>query len=746
MDENVLRGLQGLGIGPGPPDQSRGGGEPLAAQGQALLDLLTQARQLQAGTPGPPGPGGGFWPGGAPPPPPGFGPPPPLNLAGPPRGPPPPGFYPPPQHPGLPPGWTPPPQHQQAYNPLAALGFGLPPPPPQQQEQQQLFGLFGGHPPPAPQQQAGGLDAGALLAMLQHQHQQQHAPPSQPQQPQAPRPDDLQALLALLGQEPPPPPPPPPPPRVEHPPLAEGEREARVSFVDVPPGLTAPDLARLLAARGVRLLELGRGPTEEGGGPGLVEGLLRGPWIPSYVEAPPPLGGPPHRVKLVPVPPPEPERPPPPPPRAAEGEGAEGVGDVAGSPGAFPPLGSPAAAGAGAAAPVGSPERAPAGAPPPPAADGAAPRPPSAPRPPPPGAALRQNRWVDVMDHRHDGRRPRADMAALDAQLRALAARLAPTPAERAAWDSAFAAVKAALVGRWPEARVVLFGSAANGMAVAGGNDIDVCLQLDAAGDDREAKAAAVEAAAEALEAAGMAEILALPRARVPVVKFTVPATGTKVDVTVNNRLAVANTKLLADYAALDGRLAGLVMLVKHWAKRRAVNDPYSGTLSSYCYVLMCIACLQGRDPPALPVLQGLPPTHRAEIRGWDCDFCDDIDALQGFGAANSEGLADLLWAFFEYWAWRHDYRGGVVSVRCGGVIPKEAKGWTKRVGSERHLLCVEDPFETTHDLGRTVDRQTRDVMRKEFMRAATLLRDSADPMAAFEQYRPRPPRGGGRP
>ena len=67
----------------------------------------------------------------------------------------------------------------------------------------------------------------------------------------------------------------------------------------------------------------------------------------------------------------------------------------------------------------------------------------------------------------------------------------------------------------------------------------------------------------ELVEAAGMSDILALPKARVPVVKFTLPGgegrVGAKVDVTVNNMLACINTKLLADYCAVDPRLAQLV-------------------------------------------------------------------------------------------------------------------------------------------------------------------------------------------
>jgi hypothetical protein len=93
----------------------------------------------------------------------------------------------------------------------------------------------------------------------------------------------------------------------------------------------------------------------------------------------------------------------------------------------------------------------------------------------------------------------------------------------------------------------------------------------------------------------------------------------------VNNVLACINTKLLADYCAIDPRLAPLVALVKHWAKRRSVNDPYRGTLSSYCYVLMCIHLLQMRPTPVLPVLQQLPPTFRRTVGPWTCEFCDDV-------------------------------------------------------------------------------------------------------------------------
>jgi hypothetical protein len=49
----------------------------------------------------------------------------------------------------------------------------------------------------------------------------------------------------------------------------------------------------------------------------------------------------------------------------------------------------------------------------------------------------------------------------------------------------------------------------------------------------------------------------------------------------------------------------------------------------------------------------------------------------------------------------------------------------------------VQDPFETTHDLGRNVDRQTSGVLHKEFERAASVLRDSTESLEKlFEVFK----------
>ena len=221
------------------------------------------------------------------------------------------------------------------------------------------------------------------------------------------------------------------------------------------------------------------------------------------------------------------------------------------------------------------------------------------------------------------------------------------------------------------------FGSAASGFGLRG-SDIDFCLTvaLDMKLGEKLAKAEIVEILAEKLDELGYLEVTPLPKARVPIVKLRDHITKTQCDICVNNHLALANTRLLKTYSMIDKRLTALVYCIKHWAKCRQVNQTYAGTLSSYAYVIMCIHLLQTRDPPILPCLQSMQPiTYSATIEGWHCEYFDDVDKLRR-GETNRENLGQLLYAFFDYWAWRHEYTAKVITIRTSQyVVPAGASG-----------------------------------------------------------------------
>ncbi len=60
-------------------------------------------------------------------------------------------------------------------------------------------------------------------------------------------------------------------------------------------------------------------------------------------------------------------------------------------------------------------------------------------------------------------------------------------------------------------------------------------------------------------------------------------------------------------------------------------------------------------------------------------------------------------------------------------MLTKKQKGWVRKEHIserlvERHLCCIEDPFDLSHDLGRTIDPDSLRGLRAEFERAAAIL------------------------
>lgn len=100
-------------------------------------------------------------------------------------------------------------------------------------------------------------------------------------------------------------------------------------------------------------------------------------------------------------------------------------------------------------------------------------------------------------------------------------------------------------------------------------------------------------------------QIVAIHGANVPIVKFN--AGPLSVDVNINNRFGLINSHLIRAYADLRPLLfRPLCYAVKHWLKRRGLNDPSGqgglASLSSYSIVLLVIQSLQASGD--LPNLQ----------------------------------------------------------------------------------------------------------------------------------------------
>ncbi|MCJ1289387.1 Zinc finger, CCHC domain-containing protein [Xylographa carneopallida] len=245
---------------------------------------------------------------------------------------------------------------------------------------------------------------------------------------------------------------------------------------------------------------------------------------------------------------------------------------------------------------------------------------------------------------------------------------------------------------------------------------------------------------------------------------FPKDGVGIQCDINFSNFLALHNTLLLRCYSHCDPRIRLMIIFVKAWAKKRKINSPYHGTLSSYGYVLMVLHYVVNvANPPLAPNLQiawKATPNEKPEenecegcnVRFWRSEKEIRTAANRGLLTTNRQSLGSLLRGFFQYFAHEgtdflrdrqflghgFSWSYNVLSLRTyGGLLTKQEKGWTgarietieptvmdqeaKEV-KHRYLFAIEDPFEIDHNVARPVAHHGIVAIRDEFRRAHKLI------------------------
>ncbi|XP_018597689.1 speckle targeted PIP5K1A-regulated poly(A) polymerase isoform X2 [Scleropages formosus] len=245
----------------------------------------------------------------------------------------------------------------------------------------------------------------------------------------------------------------------------------------------------------------------------------------------------------------------------------------------------------------------------------------------------------------------------------------------------------------------------------------------------------------------GAHKVQVLSSARLPVVKFSHRELGLQGDVSINNRLAVRNTRFLQLCSGLDGRLRPLMYTIRYWAKQKQLaGNPFGGgpLLNNYALTLLVIFFLQNREPPILPSVNQLKEMACEEeqcvIEGWDCTFPSQPIAVPQ--SKNTEDLCALLAAFFTFCE-QFDFAGSVVSLREGRALPvtaflsKDEEANEAPVGEHLEMeemrakprapklgpLNVLDPFELSHNVAGNLNERTQRSFRHECEEAAKYCR-----------------------
>ncbi|XP_038077444.1 speckle targeted PIP5K1A-regulated poly(A) polymerase-like [Patiria miniata] len=210
-----------------------------------------------------------------------------------------------------------------------------------------------------------------------------------------------------------------------------------------------------------------------------------------------------------------------------------------------------------------------------------------------------------------------------------------------------------------------------------------------------------------------------IPSTRLPVVTFTHKESCLQCDITLNNRLALQNSKLLKFYSQLETQVRPLVFTIRQWAKLRqlAGNTGAGPRLTNYALTLMVLFYLQAKDEPVIPSVAELDQTHD----GWDSVFSTDkiVSATD-----STQSQDDLLAGFFRFYG-KFDFTTSVICPLLGKTTSlsevlqegSNNSGRTFKSGA----VNIQDPFELWHNVALNVNEKTASRLSSECGIAAQL-------------------------
>lgn len=224
-------------------------------------------------------------------------------------------------------------------------------------------------------------------------------------------------------------------------------------------------------------------------------------------------------------------------------------------------------------------------------------------------------------------------------------------------------------------------------------------------------------------------DIVSLPKARIPIIKFCYVPTNVLCDLSFKNSLGIYKSYLIRYLISLDNRLKPLMMLIKYWARHFKLASG-SSKMSNHGLILLIIFYLQQPHVSIIPPLYIIQ--HTCEpliINGWQVNFNSEVTLPP---ITNTSTIPELLHGFFSFYA-KFWFKSRVICPIDGKIY----KDWTftganvdclpdfmdrykacVREDSNSRLptntpMCVQDPIELNHNAVAITSQTTLTLFKK---------------------------------
>lgn len=264
--------------------------------------------------------------------------------------------------------------------------------------------------------------------------------------------------------------------------------------------------------------------------------------------------------------------------------------------------------------------------------------------------------------------------------------------------------------------------------------------------DPRKLQKTALRVCTDQLVAAGFKFRRSAFKGLEPKVTLMVPASlgisteSIPIDFSINVSTPLYNATLLTECGTFDQRAKELVLLVKRWAKDRAICHSPKGHLSPYMWGLLSIYFLQVRRDDEGPLL---PPLSHFEVSSRILGRPTTAMWSPSGNAGSKKTVGALFKEFVQFFHKEFDWQRDAVSIHAGQRVTASGLTLPPQVviqndsGASIVAPSIEDPFDVTRNLGESMTDVSFARLKEELSRAQELCMRSASLSEFLEPWAP---------
>ncbi|XP_066154561.1 uncharacterized protein [Euwallacea fornicatus] len=219
------------------------------------------------------------------------------------------------------------------------------------------------------------------------------------------------------------------------------------------------------------------------------------------------------------------------------------------------------------------------------------------------------------------------------------------------------------------------------------------------------------------------ANLVQVLTARTPILRLLHVPTNLACDLSFKHGLSVENTKFLRLCMELQPVCQQLILLIKKWVDLVVYEN-----ITTYAFAIMCIFYLQVIGYlPSIKRIRELNVAEHKVISGWETiNYVLSTDEMKSYIKTYEFSVYELLQDFFMYYS-KFDFNSYVVCPLLGEPFkrslffnevpenfPPEMNAYVAQLKGEdpeifrfNSYMCVQDPFDLSHNLTKAVQRVT---------------------------------------